>query len=296
MFSKTWWFCAAGAIAQLVVPSALIAQAVAHNGQVLTPFGYRDSAKVHPVRRGYNLNCMEDGHIRMENAKTGDHIDFPKPQTSVNPNTIPFSDNGWVTFASWYSSYRQPISYFATDWTVPAAPAYYNGQTLFQFNSIEPASGNAILQPVLQYGPSAAGGGEYWGIASWYVVGDQAYFSELEAVNPGQPVDGVVELIARAKNRYSYSCEFYGYGYSTIIVTGIPKLVWCTETLEVYGVSLCSQFPNTFYSPMNYINVRLTGEQVPVVNWSITDAQTACSVQSTVVVNGAVNAWVNIYY
>src|SRR5215469_10733241 len=148
--------------------------------QVLTPFGYRDSANVHRVPEGYELIRMPDTHIRMHNPKTGDYTDFPKPitvnQQSVpftgNQHRVPFTDNGWITFASWYNHQGKPISYFGTDWNVPPAPTTYSGQTLFIFNSIEPASFDSILQPVLQFGPSAAGGGQFWAITSWYVIGN----------------------------------------------------------------------------------------------------------------------------
>lgn len=74
-----------------------------------------------------------------------------------------------ITPADFCMTGSSPISSFATTWKVPAAPTTNHQQTIFLFNSIEPASGNAILQPVLQYGPSAAGGGSYWAVASWYV-------------------------------------------------------------------------------------------------------------------------------
>ena len=35
---------------------------------------------------------------------------------------------------------------------------------------MEPADTSAVLQPVLQWGVSAAGGGNYWAIASWYLL------------------------------------------------------------------------------------------------------------------------------
>lgn len=43
-----------------------------------------------------------------------------------------------------------------------------------------------IYQPVLQWGESAAGGGNYWGVASWYVDGQGglALHSNLVRVNP----------------------------------------------------------------------------------------------------------------
>lgn len=87
---------------------------------------------------------------------------------------------GWVAYGYWYNTYTYPISEYYASWTVPPAPASYTGQTVFLFNSIEPADGESILQPVIQYGPSAGGGGAYWAAASWF--GMLASVDELEAV------------------------------------------------------------------------------------------------------------------
>ena len=42
-------------------------------------------------------------------------------------------------------------------------------RTIFLFNGIQ--NSTSIYQPVLQWGPSAAGGGNFWTVASWYVDG-----------------------------------------------------------------------------------------------------------------------------
>ena len=263
--------------------------------QVLTPFGYRNSANVHRVPEGYELISMPDTHIRMHNPTTGDHVDFPKPLIAQEQTPI-FSENGWITFASWYNYARSPIAYFVTDWNVPPPPSSYTGQTLFLFNSIEPARGKAILQPVLQYGPSAAGGGEWWAITSWYVVGNQAYYAGIYDVTPGTFLGGQIRLLGHHNNHYSYSADFYGYRGTTLKVTGIPKLVWATETLEVYGVTACSEFPNTAYSQMSAIQMFLQDGTVPSVSWSINNVNTDCNAQTTIVVDSANQGIVDIYY
>jgi hypothetical protein len=263
--------------------------------QVLTPFGYRDSANVHRVPEGYELIRMPDTHIRMHNPKTGDYTDFPKPIVA-DQQRVPLPDNGWITYASWYNHEGKPISYFVTDWNVPAYPSAYTGQTLFQFNSIEPASFDSILQPVLQYGPSAAGGGEYWAITSWYVEGNQAYYGGLYYVTPGTFLGGQINLIAHKRKNFSYTADFYGYSGTTITVRDIPQLVWATETLEVYGVGQCTDFPNTAYSLMYAIGIKLTDGITPYMGWTITDVATECGVQTGVVIQGAANGEVAIYY
>lgn len=260
--------------------------------QVLTPFGYRDSAKVHRVPEGYELIRMPDTHIRMHNPKTGDYTDFPKP-IAADQQRVPFTDNGWISFASWYNHQGKPISYFGTDWNVPPNPSSYTGQTLFIFNSIEPASYDAVLQ----FGPSAAGGGEYWAITSWYVVGDQAYLAPgLYFVPEGTFLGGQITLIGHKKRNFSYTSDFYGYSGTTLTVRDIPQLVRATETLEVYGLSQCTDFPNTAYSLMHSIGITLKGSITPSVGWSINDVATACGVQTTIVVNGASNGAVAIFY
>lgn len=153
MLLKTAAYHFLGTIVLLSLSTSLLAQGVtstpAHT-QVLTPFGYRDSVHVHHILPGYDLVSMPDGHIRMENPKTGDYIDFPKSAEAQKP----LPDNGWQTYAGWVNSGTKPVTRFTTTWKVPPAPSNYDGQTLFQFNSMMPVAGTSILQPVLQYGPS----------------------------------------------------------------------------------------------------------------------------------------------
>jgi hypothetical protein len=278
----------------LALSTALITQQTAQAGtQVLTPFGYRDSANVHRVLPNYELSIMADGRIRMQNPTTGDYVDFAEPE-SVPQTTAPFTDNGWVTYAWWFNQGR-PISYFDTTWSVPPPPSTYNGQTIFQFNSIEPRNGNAILQPVLQYGQSAAGGGEYWAIACWHVIGNHAFFSSLQPVSPKESLTGIIKLLSHKGEKFSYSCQFSGVSGSKLIVHGIRELVWLTETLEVYGVNQCTDFPNTAKSLMYDINVQNRGGYAPVA-WSVTNAETVCGVQTTVPLNTSYTGAVYIYY
>ena len=279
----------------LSLSTTLIAQqTVQHGTQVLTPFGYRDRANVHRVLPDYELSIMEDEHIRMQNPTTGDYLDFEKP-APVPQARVPFTDNGWVTYASWLNQGGAPISYFDTTWSVPPPPSTYNGQTIFQFNSIEPRNGNAILQPVLQYGPSAAGGGEYWGIACWFLRGNKTFVTSLQPVSQNESLTGIIKLLSHKGKKFSYSCQFFGFSGSMLRVHGIRQLVWLTETLEVYGVNQCTDFPNTVRSLMYDINVQ-NRRGYPPVAWSVTNADTVCGVQTTVPINGGYTGAVYIYY
>jgi hypothetical protein len=294
MLLKTLGYHFSVAIVVLSLSTPLVAQDVTQDStKVLTPMGYRDRAHVHQIPEGYDLIRMPDGHMRAENAVTGNYIDFA--DSIDTDGKVPFTDNGWITYASWLNRTGKPVSSFTTIWTVPPIPSTYDGQTLFQFNSIEPNSGNSILQPVLQYGPSSAGGGKFWAVASWYVTGNNAYYSSLVTVTAGQKLTGVIKLSSHTGTKYSYTCAFTGISGTNFSMKNIPQLTWCTETLEVYGVDLCSEFPNTALSQMSGINVR-TKAGTPSVTWGISNVSTSCGVQTTVVTNGATSAAVDIYY
>lgn len=199
---------------------------------------------------------------------------------------------GWITDASWFNR-GSPISSFATSWIVPPAPKTYDGQTVFLFNSIEPASYNAILQPVLQYGPSAAGGANYWAVASWYVVGSQAYHTTLVRVNAGQVLNGLITLKSYCGNNYNYASTFTNIGGTTLYLYNSPQLVWATETLEAYNIKRATDYPHgstVFYNI--YVNT-LAG--IPSVFWGVVN-DVADGLSTIVNQQGASNARITVNY
>jgi hypothetical protein len=93
---------------------------------------------------------------------------------------IPDIGTGWITYAWWLNDSGSPISQLSTQWTVPPEPAVQAGQTVFLFNALEDAQNNDLVQPVLQWGVSHAGGGPFWAVGSGYIdTGGHAYFSNL---------------------------------------------------------------------------------------------------------------------
>lgn len=148
---------------------------------MLTPGGWRPKSKVYHIESGYHLSA-EGGRLRKINNitgkaeqdfgvlenKPGNGPDYPANVNVPTGRVLPLG-SGWITYTYWNSPSSTPISYFNTNWTVPPAPATVSGQVLFLFNGLQNSS--YILQPVLQWGVSAAGGGDYWAIANWYVDG-----------------------------------------------------------------------------------------------------------------------------
>lgn len=263
---------------------------------VLTPHGERPIANVHEVPAGGRVaHVGSDIHL-IDAAGKVLHVaknDGTKVRASATTDAVAPLQTGWVAYAYWTNTGSSPISSFTTAWTVPATPTTNSGQTVFLFNSIEPASGNAILQPVLQYGPSAAGGGSYWAVASWYLVGSQTYYTSPVRVSVGQVLDGIITLTSSSGSSYNYVTSFTNVAGTSLTATGSAQLVWATETLESYGITSINNYPagSTVFSG---INIR-TSAGTPSVTWS-TASDTADGLITTINTQGATNAVVTIKY
>jgi len=110
---------------------------------------------------------------------------------------------------------------------------------------------------VLQWGPSAAGGGAYWSVASWYVTsGGQAFHTNLVRVNPGDTLIGVMTLTGQSGSQLSYASEFEGIANTRLPVQNIAELTGCNETLEAYGIDACGNYPDAPLAQFTEINIR----------------------------------------
>jgi len=277
----------------LLVSSAFTAPAA---GTVLTPHGERPASNVHLVPEGGEVRHI-GSEIHLVDAKgnilhVAENDGTPARATPTSSAVEPFK-TGWVAYADWYNTGSSPISSFTTTWTVPAAPKTNNGQTVFLFNSIEPASYNAILQPVLQYGPSAAGGGAYWAVASWYLVGSQTYYTTPVKVAVSKSLVGVITLNSSSGAKYNYTSVFSNVSGTSLKATGAAELVWATETLEAYGITAKTDYPagSTVFSAIDL----KTKAGTPSVTWSTT-SDSADGLTATVNKQGATGAKITISY
>ncbi len=121
---------------------------------------------------------------------------------------------------------------------------------IFLFSGIQ--NSTMIYQPVLQWGESAAGGGNYWAVASWYVDGQGgiALHSSLVQVNPGDTLVGVMTLTGQSGSQFSYDCSFQGIANASLPVSNIEQLTWLIETLECYGITKASDYPDAALTEM----------------------------------------------
>jgi len=259
---------------------------------VLAPGGYRASKNLYPVPTGGRIVHVGDEiHIFDSDGKVV-QVATSTPGTKTTTAVTP-EETGWVTYASWLNT-GAAIGSFATTWTVPPVPATWHGQTLFLFNSIEPSTSDAIMQPVLQFGGSAAGGGEFWAVATWYLYGDNTFFTTPIAVSPGQVLNGGIQLVGASNGAYNYLAQFTNIPGTAIEVDGGEQLTWTTETLEAYAVAEASDYPagSTVFSDIGII---LSNGAIPPTSWSTVNDPTD-GLSTTVNINGATNAKITITY
>ncbi len=103
------------------------------------------------------------------------------------------------------------------------------------------------LLPALQWGPSAAGGGEYWSVASWYVGGTTGavFHGELVPVNVGDELTGFISLVGRQRAHCDYRCGFEGLSEADLPVFQVRELSRCGEVLAAYGIKQCTDYPDS---------------------------------------------------
>jgi len=273
---------------------------------VLTPGGLRPRTLVFHIEPGAILDG-DGGRLRKLRPSGEVLYDFGimpsrppgrpvMPHNVVGPATVdPAFGSGWITYASWTNNTGAPISLFSTKWVVPPAPATQSGQTIFLFNGIQ--NSGFIYQPVLQWGSSAAGGGNYWAVASWYADGQggPAYHSSLVPVSPGDVLTGVMTLTGQSAQGFSYNCDFTGIANTGLPIQNIPQLTWLVETLECYGITKCSDYPATNKTAMYSIEIQ-NGKSIPSVGWSVTNSVTDCGQHTLLfdedtIGNGEVDIW-----
>jgi hypothetical protein len=280
---------------------------------VLTPAGFMEKSKVHFIGEGFSLN-VNNGRLQKVESSTGKMVeDFGAvkfdERLSLNNNKdasrfadsrFPAAASGWIAYAYWSNpTTSNPITYFTTNWVVPSPPTSQGSQTLFLFNGMQDGttSTSYIIQPVLQWGPSAAGGGKYWAVTNWYVSASQAFYGSLITVSAGASLQGVMQETAHSGSNYSYSSSFVGYSSaSSLQVSNVPEAFWAAETLESYGVTNTNtQYPPNVDMAMKSIQI-LQGTANAAIKWTATDASRNAAQKATVVSNSSPNGEVDIYF
>jgi len=186
--------------------------------------------------------------------------------------------NGWNVYSRYFMNAY--IDVFNGDWVVPNNPAGgYKGQLLYYFTGLEDASCNCILQPVVWYGVSPAGGGDAWYAAVWYVFNNNANYitSPVVQVAPGAYISTYMQRTPSVGWECGMSSKGVGITSGTFPDI-LQSNAYCT--LEVYNVADCTSFP--FYQATTFQNLVLYQTGVGNVGfnnafWNIYVSQTDCT-------------------
>ena len=191
---------------------------------------------------------------------------------------------GWVQFASWSNDSGKPITYCSGSWTVPPAPEDAGEQVVFLFLGLQAAEndGTELYQPVLQWGPSAAGGGKYWSVSCWYLYQGRLIYSPLVRVSVGEILDTRVERVMQNEQGSKWECAAKARqsGAETKLpVIGDLELGWVNTTLEAYSRSIsCEQFPRAPSTTFRDLTLR-SGDTPLEPRWKPTVSYDGCNNQ-----------------
>lgn len=227
---------------------------------VITPFGYFHPSCVLHVADGATL--LADGRVQHADGsvdQVAPSCTFPRYLsdgslfTPAHPagGSLSSVSNGWIEniSATTTSSYGR----INATWTTPPAPAVNDGQTLFMFPGFEDINDVVtIVQPVLQYGPSTAGGGNYWSLASWNCcISGVTEYSTLIDVSAGDSILGTITSNCTPGGSSCSTWNVVGEDKNTGAKTTLAKTPsvgqswnWAFgSVLEVYGVVRCADYP-----------------------------------------------------
>ena len=202
---------------------------------VPTPSGLAKATHIYIVpsgseidRRGNTTNVYENGTLVL---KVIDNGDAAIPQYS-----------GWVEQANNWSV--SALDNFGANWVVPSNPPNPGTNVVdFLFNAIEPQSGSAIIQPVLEWNQA---GSHAWTCRSWYgPVNGNYYASAPINAKSGNAISGTMSY-SRSLG-WQITCRNNSTRRSTSIRTkalGTSNLA-VFSALEGYNIAGNNDVPGT---------------------------------------------------
>jgi len=263
---------------------------------VRTPFGLAWSECLHQVENGVHI--IEELGKRTKIVHTDGTVqELPKCSQPAIRNRIDRSDrtrhvrdspdDGWQVWAAYNNVDNATFDRFLGNFNVPQDPPSWDGNgILYMFTGLQNDNwvpipdeydtppGFDIIQPVLQYGYTPAGGGNFWELASWYVTLDDSYvYSNPIQVNAGTTIFGNMTRITGST--WFLGGTVTGTTQSSSVIVTYPRLIdqpWAYCTLEVYGIQDCAgDFPS---SSLTFTDLALYdegGKQPVVPSWQALD-------------------------
>ena len=281
---------------------------------VVTPGGYRQPEMVHKIGGDLKFRILT-GRMQGVDASDMPVADYGSiPRDGENPALTPgyalppgietpegseptaSFGRGWIAFAHWRNEGSEPISSFRSTLRVPPEPETRSGQTVFLFPAMQDPIPMTLV-PALQWGPSAAGGGEYWSVASWYVGGTTGavFHGELVPVNTGDELTAFVNLERRQRAHFDYRCGFEGLNEADLPVYHVGELSRCGEVMAAYGIKQCTDYPAANATGFRNIDL-MTGSRRPPLAWSPVNTITDCGQHVVVLSDANPGGEVDVHY
>jgi len=246
----------------------------------ITPAGLRHKSCIHKVPPQSRVIPLEDGSgrfaIHQNNIDTIiENCEHTVPNEDYY-NSIDANVNGWVAYA--FSEVVANFTLFLSNMVVPPEPKSKNENSLlFYFIGLLDKPYNKhlnqfqILQPVLQWGESACGGGEYWAIGAWGVLDGSVFCSQLYQVNAGDEIFMSINQTCIAPDQWSVTA-LSSTGMSVELnVFPSDELCWACVTLEAFFVTNCMDYPDNTTGTVLFNGLSLSS--VNVINdplWNAT--------------------------
>ncbi len=211
------------------------------------PGGVRHKSAFHRIESGHRARIPESGII--ERHSEDGEVETQAVELEPLPPTDSQPQPGWIGWAGWTNDSGRAWTELTGSFTVPDAPSRATGQTVFLFFGFQKGQDDPseLFQPVLQWGPSAAGGGEWWGLSCWYLKDGMIVFSGLERVEPGDRVDvSMRRHDLGPRIRWTARAEVAAVDVTTELhVLHDLDLAWCYAALEAYGPDgmACDMYP-----------------------------------------------------
>ena len=219
-------------------------------GHEMTPFGIWKSENIKNwdgVSEIDTKKIIKEWKDKNPGKKTPAEIAIEKMHKKSKKDNIPGFSDGWNLYG--FQSFTSEPDDFVAYWKVPNAPSSYSsGDSIFYFNAFS-SGDDVIVQPVLQYGNSAACNSASWKIASWIVVGPYAYKTSCSSASTGNTIKG--EILSQG-NYWTVKTKNLNTGVTKTLTANVSdQMNWAAVALETYGLPpTCSYIPNDvkFYS------------------------------------------------
>ncbi|HEY0714431.1 MAG TPA: hypothetical protein VGF45_17235 [Polyangia bacterium] len=220
-----------------------------------TPVGRFHRSCVHEVPEAAEIddtgNVQQGGRLlkRLERCRFKSFRGRRQPEKDLPPPTV----NGWIArlyaFAPITPAGYRWFNALTHTMKVPSNPTTRNGQLLYTFTSLLPLAGDAIIQPVLQWGIGPAGGGTKWGAAAWYVDNGRNFVthSPLRDVVAGDSMVGQMAALSCTSAgvcRWAIAWSRNGQGLTSMVVQTTNTFALADKAvLEAYNLTSCRQLP-----------------------------------------------------